>query len=212
MRVVTAVLLILVLGGISGGIYAAARRADVLRVVAKSTVVVRADTEDGWSQGSGTVVGKSGAYVFILTCHHVIDGTNNITVKQTTARDPLPAWIELDDSTRDLTLLVAKTDLPVLAMAQTNPQLYDTVYLVGAPDAEEGSASEGMITEIDYLLANLPFYRVTNAVVMPGISGGTAVNTQGQLVGVPARGSSKTSQQGLLIPLPALVKFAEGYL
>jgi S1-C subfamily serine protease len=91
------------------------------------------------------------------------------------------------------------------------PALYDTVYLVGTPAGEEGTASEGMLTDLNYDLSDRVYWRVTNAVVIGGISGGTATDTDGRFIGVPARGSKNTTQQGLLIPLSAVTELVKGY-
>jgi S1-C subfamily serine protease len=55
------------------------------------------------------------------------------------------------------------------------------------------------------------FYRVTNAFMMPGISGGTATNTNGELIGVPVRAPKNTTQQGLLVAWPDVVPFVRGF-
>lgn len=213
MRLALCIFSIIVACSIGTGIYAATKRAEVIRKVAQSTVVVNSEARNSYSQGSGTVIGVYNDFVFILTCHHVIEGSIAIKVFPTgKPRHAVPATIEVDSPGNDLALLVAALDLPALPLATKSPELYDTVYLVGAPAGEAGTASEGMVTDLTYRFLDRTWWRVTNGVIMAGISGGTATNADGQLIGVPARGSKATSQQGLLIPLSYINEIARGYV
>jgi serine protease Do len=217
MRIVGLIMSVLIACGIGGAIYADSHRAEVMRRVAKSTVVVLASSKTEDSLGSGTVIGTAKGYSFVLTCHHVIEGSDTIAVVAPGDK-PMPAFVERDSADRDLALLAVKASLPALPIAATPPALYDTVYVLGAPNGEVGSASEGMVTRLSYALEPDPdgglsqrFYRVTNAFMMPGISGGTATNTNGELIGVPVRAPKETTQQGLLVAWPDVVSFVRGY-
>lgn len=215
MRLIVWTLSIVMLLGAATGIYAANRRAEVLRRVVASTVVIYAKRAKGTAQGSGTVLGRKGDYEFVLTCHHVIEGAGGIILHPTNNEDNLlPATIEVDDPDNDLTLLVVYgLDSPILKVAKRDPEIYDTVYAVGAPFTEPGTASEGIITSLAYEEQGRLYYRTTNAFIAGGISGGTATNTDGDLIGVPAMGLRTTTQYGLLVPRAAVTKarFAKYY-
>jgi S1-C subfamily serine protease len=201
--------------GIGGAIYAESKRAEVMRRAAKSAVVLIAESPVETALGSGTVVGASNGYVFVLSCHHVIEDMRTIEVYF--AGGHTHGFIEKDSPERDLVLLYAKADLPALPIAAAPPSLYDTVYVLGAPDGESGSASEGMVTKLSFAIedgehAEQRFYRVTNAFMLPGISGGTATNTEGELIGVPVRAAKGTPQQGLLVAWPDVKEFTKEYV
>jgi S1-C subfamily serine protease len=218
MRALVFIFSILAILAIGIGVYAASERAETIRKVVKSSVTLTVESGDELAIGSGTVIGSSNGYSFILTCHHVIAGT--VTPLVFIRAYPYegasrPAFVEIDSPERDLALLAVKADWPALRIAAFDPLLYDTVYLVGAPDGEIASASEAMITSMDVKLGNgsaQEFYRVTNGVMMGGISGGTATNTHGELIGVPVRASQHTPQQGLLISLSDVTAFVKGYV
>jgi hypothetical protein len=213
MRTLVFIFCILCAMAIGTGIYAASERAETIRRVVHSSVTVTAQAGDDLAIGSGTVIGERNGYSFILTCHHVIDTEGKVTTLRVFPNEghSLEAFVEIDSPTADLALLVVKATWPVLPIATVTPALYDTVYLVGAPDGEIATASEAMITSLDVPIEGQTMYRVTNGVMMGGISGGTATNTLGELVGVPARASRHTTQQGLLISLSDVTAFARGY-
>jgi len=218
MRLMVLTLSIFIALGIGTAIYAESHRAEVMRRVAQSMVVIHASSPEEESLGSGTVIGTVGGFSFVLTCHHVIADATNIAVIAAAQVKPLTGYLEADEPERDLALLAVKATLVPLPVATTPPALYDTVYVLGAPDGQDGSASEGMVTRLSYALEPdsddgmaQRFYRVTNAFMMPGISGGTATNTNGELIGVPVRAPKNTTQQGLLVAWPDVVPFVRGY-
>jgi S1-C subfamily serine protease len=214
MRVLVLTFSILATLAIGTGIYAASERAETIRRVVRSSVTVTVEHGDDMQIGSGTVIGSSNGYSFVLTCRHVIDMDGKpveISAYPYEGKS-VPAFVEIDSPEHDLALLAVKATWPVLHIAALEPALYDTVYLVGAPDGEIATASEAMITSLDVMLLKQRFFRVTNGLMMGGISGGTATNTLGELVGVPARASQHTTQQGLLITLSDVTAFARGYV
>jgi len=216
MRFMVLTLSIFLALGIGTAIYAESHRAEVMRRVAKSMVVIHASSSEEESLGSGTVIGTMGGFSFVLTCHHVIADATSIAVIAAAQAKPLTGYLEVDEPERDLALLAVKATLVPLPVATTPPALYDTVYVLGAPDGQDGSASEGMVTRLSYAIDDgehdeQRFYRITNAFMMPGISGGTATNTNGELIGVPVRAPKNTTQQGLLVAWPDVVPFVKGF-
>ncbi len=214
MRAVVWILSLTIFAAIATAAYASSRRAETMRRVTLSTVVIYADYKDAIAQGSGTVIGRFGEWAFVLTCHHVVKDALSIVVHPTGhAKATRAAYLEVGSPDHDLALLAVKgLDLPALPISVSDPELYDTVYLFGAPQGQQGTASEGIVTDLKYKLSKLPpFFRVTNAFVDHGISGGTATNTEGELVGVPARGMDGTPQFGLLVPRTLVLMAIAGY-
>lgn len=195
---------------VGASVYAESERAATIRRVVKSSVVVGVDGIEQDALGSGTVIGTALGYSFVLTCHHVIADALSIRVFPY-GKPSIDAFVEIDSPDTDLALLVVHTTLPVLSVSSALPELYDTVYLIGAPDGEIASASEAMVTSLDYGVGGQMMYRVTNGLMQPGISGGTATNTRGELIGVPARASKSTPQQGLLVGLKDIRAFVGRY-
>jgi S1-C subfamily serine protease len=186
-------------------------RAEVLRRVVASTVVVRSVVGEKVVQGSGTVVAKSNGYVLVLTCYHVVRGSIALEVSPTGDPDhQAVAVVESVDEDRDLALIAAELDLPALPVSTHYPQLYDSVYLLGAPFGERGLASEAIITDIDVMFNDQLWYRLTGGFMAGGISGGSLINAQGELIGVPARANKVYPQLGLAVPLSSIRSFLRG--
>lgn len=163
-----------------------------------------------WS-GSGTIIDKKG---LILTNYHVVQETgdwNMIGILITTRSDQKPeptylAQIVAKDPTADLAVLQIVSDF------QGNPVDFDTLGLVPVPignadDLELGddviifgypgigagtiTLTEGKIAGFvsDETVSYQRGWLKTDASIAGGNSGGTAVDADGKLVGIPTRGS-----------------------
>ena len=89
---------------------------DLLKEVSPAVVAILATTSSYQSIGSGVCVNDKG---YILTNNHVVDGANNIKLylfDGSTANASL-VW---RDSSLDLAVLKANTDIPYLEMAEAN--------------------------------------------------------------------------------------------
>jgi serine protease Do len=163
-----------------------------------------------WS-GSGTIIDKKG---LILTNYHVVQETgdwNMIAILITTRSDQKPeptylAQIVAKDPTADLAVLQIVSDyqgnlidfdtlglVPVEIGNSDDLELGDEVTIFGYPGIGAGTITltEGKIAGFvsDDTVSYQRGWLKTDASISGGNSGGTAVDADGKLVGIPTRGS-----------------------
>lgn len=179
-----------------------------LQKAVSSTVTIR--TDDG--SGSGTVIYSSGGKMLVLTCHHVIDTAKTIAITAP-GLGYLSAELIKFNETADLALLLVHGDLPAMKLAKKEPEQYERVYLTGTPAGVYGTMSEAFVSKKESLS-----YTITGGFLVFGISGGTALNSRGELVCVPNRLRSLTypfqtvlPQLGFCVSLAAIKEFLREY-
>ena len=134
--------------------------------------------------GSGFVVGSSG---YVLTCHHVVAGTEEIQV--VSGARSYSATVVAADPANDLALIRANaTLLRPLAMGDSNAtKRQEDVWAIGFPlGARLGSevtTSKGAITAIRARDGDRRAFQM-DASISPGNSGGPLVNNRGEVIGI----------------------------
>jgi len=194
---------------------------DIFTRAARSSVIIR--TPSGL--GSGTVIWASDKYYLILTCAHVLDEEEpskfRIQVSTETKTQLFGGFVEKIDKEWDLALVVGlgDIDLPAVSIASLEPRLYERLYLIGAPMGFNRSATEGVLSSKTDGIEGKEhkIWRVTGGFLYPGISGGTIVNSRGELVCVPEtvmlfKGLVPMPQLGFCVPLGAIKTLVKGYI
>lgn len=190
-------------------------RAEVMRQVATGAVTVH--VSDG--TGSGTIIGRKGKAYLILTCEHVIKG--NLTAEVETLSGKFPAFVDKTDPKQDLAILVSYGDLDasIVRVAPEEPRLYDRLYVLSSPLGIQRTGSEGILYSKDEDLSEGYNGRwAFTGFILPGSSGGTVTNAEGDLVCVAE--AIKANSVGLrLIPelaycvgLKDIRTFTTGYM
>ena len=136
--------------------------------------------------GSGVIISTDG---YILTNHHVIDGAEQIKVDLNDNRT-LDARVIGSDPPSDLAVLkVDATNLPVLALGDSDKvRVGDVVLAIGNPLGIGQTVTMGIISAKGRQtgLSNGAFedFLQTDAPINQGNSGGALVNTNSELVGI----------------------------
>lgn len=214
---------------------------DAVDKVYGSAVAIHAGVSGGTQLGSGTVVDIDVEYkdksvddsdfVYVLTCHHVIEGSNQIAVYIPKAVDAATDEYDYYEYGFAATLMGGdkKSDLAVLRIeisghegisAETvtksqicddNLQIGDEIFLLGNPlGTHAGSYSRGSVSRafVEVSVENIGKMKLmqTDAAANHGNSGGGVYNFAGQLVGVLNSGLSVDSDgepvQGLGFFIP----------
>ena len=178
--------------------------------------------------GSGTVVGAGGR---IYTNRHVVDGAEDFSIEVLEDPNELPvpryrarlagysmgvdfAVLQIDRDDRGAQISAGQIDLPALSLSAQSGESRrgDGVFVFGYPGIGDGYLvfTEGTVTTVRNGTINdarLPVWYQTDAEFGPGNSGGLAVNSRGEMVGIPTtvRGESVTGGRlGGILPLNAV--------
>jgi serine protease Do len=172
--------------------------------------VVRDATEQGrkgaqQASGSGVIVTPRGE---VLTNWHVVEKAQSVRCLLSDGRAMTAAIVGSDKDT-DLALLrldlpEGAADLPAAPMGDSATlEEGDFVMAMGAPFGLNRSVSIGIISCTRRFLPEVSEYSLwlqTDAAINPGNSGGPLVNTQGEIVGINARGMGFAEGMGFAIP------------
>jgi serine protease Do len=161
--------------------------------------------------GSGFIVSKDG---YILTNHHVVDGSDQVTVRLLDRRE-FKAKIVGTDPNTDLAVLKieAKNLVPAPLGKSSTARVGEWVLAVGNPlgDNLTFTVTSGIISAKGRSLAlpgqsdrSIQDFIQTDAAINPGNSGGPLVSVRGEVIGVNSAIASQTgfySGYGFAIPI-----------
>ena len=156
--------------------------------------------------GSGVIVSEDG---YIVTNHHVVDGTDAIKVRLTDGSE-FEAHLLASDSVNDLALLWIDAKGHPLSVAQMGSSaalvVGEEVLAIGNPlGSLGGTVTNGIISATARTLeinGNTMTLLQTNAAVNPGNSGGGLFNMAGQLIGIVNAKCSDDDVEGLGFAIP----------
>ena len=144
------------------------------------------------SSGSGFILSSDG---YIMTNHHVVTGSDNISIL-TNDQTTYEAELIGSDKRSDLALLKIKAkNLPVVKIASMdNVKLGEWVLAIGSPFGFNQTVTAGIVSGKQRKLAgdNYVPYIQTDVAINPGNSGGPLFNLSGEVIGVNAQIYSRT--------------------
>jgi serine protease Do len=163
------------------------------------------------SSGSGFIVSKDG---YILTNDHVVDGSDQVTVRLLDRREFKAKVVGTDPNT-DLAVLKIEADnlVPARLGNSGNARVGEWVLAVGNPlgDNLTFTVTSGIISAKGRTLAlprqserSIQDFIQTDAAINPGNSGGPLVSVRGDVIGVNSAIASQTgyySGYGFAIPI-----------
>jgi serine protease Do len=140
----------------------------------------------GVSLGSGFIISSDG---YVLTNHHVIEGTNKVTVHLADRREVDARIIGSDPSTDVAVLKINEKNLPVLAIGDSSKlKPGQWVVAIGSPFGFDRTVTAGIVSalgrpSVDGSQRYVPFIQ-TDVAINRGNSGGPLLNTRGEAVGI----------------------------
>jgi serine protease Do len=163
-------------------------------------------TESLSSEGSGVIATSDG---YIITNHHLIDGTSSLKVTLPSG-ETYDAEVVGSDSVTDLALLkIDATNLDAAEFGSSGDlKVGDRVIAVGNPGGSEfqSSATFGFVSALNRTITTSSEYKMTciqtDAAINPGNSGGALVNSAGQVIGINSSKIVSTSYEGLGFAIP----------
>ena len=170
--------------------------------------------------GSGVIISDDG---YILTCAHVVDGADNITV-QVDGTD-YAATVIGSDSSSDVAVLKIDAEglTPAVVGDSSALAVGEEVVAVGNPLGNfSGTVTNGIVSALnrdvtvqnnDGSVINLSVIQ-TNASISPGNSGGGLFNMAGELIGIVNAKSQASGAEGLgfAIPINTAIAIAQDLL
>jgi serine protease Do len=152
--------------------------------------------------GSGFFIDRQG---FILTNNHVIEAAQRITVTLADGRT-FRAEVVGADSATDVALLRVDgpPDFPAAPLGNSDDlRVGEWVCAIGNPLGYVHSVTVGVVSFIGRKLfdPSLDAYIQTDAAINFGNSGGPLINARGEVVGINAAVSSRTTSIGFAVPI-----------
>ena len=142
--------------------------------------------------GSGFIISADG---FILTNAHVVENTDEVTVRLTTKREYKAKVIGVDARTDIALIKIDARALPVVPIGDpAKLEVGEWVAAIGAPFGFENSVTAGIVSAKSRSLPDgsyVPFIQ-TDVALNPGNSGGPLFNMRGEVVGVNSQIYSRT--------------------
>jgi serine protease Do len=139
------------------------------------------------SLGSGVIVSAEG---LVVTNHHVIQGSDEITVVLTDRRE-FSATLVLDDERTDLAVLridAGNGKLPHVEFRDSDTvEVGDLVLAIGNPFGVGQTVTSGIVSataRTQVGISDYSFFIQTDAAINPGNSGGALVTLDGKLLGI----------------------------
>jgi serine protease Do len=132
--------------------------------------------------GSGFIVSADG---YVMTNHHVVDGSEQITVTLADKREFSAKLIGSDQRTDVALLKIEGTGLPAVKIGDSNRlRVGEWVIAIGSPFGLESTVTAGIVSAKARETGEyLPFIQ-TDVAVNPGNSGGPLINMRGEVVGI----------------------------
>ena len=159
--------------------------------------------------GSGFIISKDG---YILTNHHVIEGSSSITVSLNDKREFKATVVGSDPRTDVAVLKIEGTDLPILNAANSDDiKVGQWVMAAGSPFGLKNSVTAGIVSAINRDTGDYVSFIQTDAAVNPGNSGGPLVNMSGEVIGINSQilsSSGAFAGVALAIPINDALKVA----
>ncbi|BCR36061.1 trypsin-like peptidase domain-containing protein [Mariniplasma anaerobium] len=172
---------------------------DMLSEIQKSVVMI--DIYDGLDYiggGSGVIIDKSGSTYYVLTNHHVVDGSEGFEFEITLFGNTSDTIISDNninllwkDVTNDLALMTftsTKTFVPVEFADLSDIRVGEMVFAIGSPLDLPNTITSGIVSMVnrsmwDYDGMDTMMIQHT-AGINPGNSGGALIDVYGKLVGI----------------------------
>ncbi len=154
-------------------------------------------------QGSGFIISADG---YILTNTHVVDDTDEVTVKLSDRREFRAKVIGSDEQSDVALIKIEASNLPKVTIGDPDKlKVGEWVLAIGAPFGFENSVTAGIVSAKGRALPPDSYtpYIQTDVAVNPGNSGGPLFNMRGEVVGINSQIVSKSGgYMGLSFAIP----------
>jgi len=173
---------------------------------------IESRSASGGGTGSGFLLDAQG---HVVTNDHVVEGSNEFTVRFGEDGEALDAKLIGQDASSDLAVLeidpkkVSGETKPLELASSSELRPGDTAIAIGSPFGLSGTVTSGIISALDREIESpngFPISGVlqTDAAINPGNSGGPLLDEQGRVIGVNSQIASSSRQSsgvGFAVPV-----------
>lgn len=160
--------------------------------------------------GTGFVYKKDVKYGYIITNHHVVDGADEVKIKNNAGTEVTTKVLGSDEYSDIAVLSIDKESVMSVASVgkSSESEIGDTIFTVGSPLGEEymGTVTKGIISGKDRTIevdnSGLMEVIQIDAAINPGNSGGPLVNINGEVIGVNSIKLVKDEVEGMGFAIP----------
>ncbi len=171
---------------------------DISRIAKEVTVII-----DGNELGSGVVIGHQGYNYSVLTNWHVLQSASNATVKTKDGESHpiVPSSIKQIASLDLAVVTFNSSKLYRVAELGNSDTLSEgsVLYVTGAPANIKGIETRNLLVVggqlVGYDSSKNGYTLIYSNNTMPGMSGGSVIDKNGNLVGIHGRGSRDANDQ-----------------
>ncbi len=156
------------------------------------------------SEGSGFIVRSDG---YILTNYHVLEGSDQISVKLKDGRDFAAKIVGTDEKTDVAVIKIEATNLPVVQLGDSDAvRVGQFAFAIGAPFKLDYTFTFGVVSGkgrsklLDNGGYNISDYLQTDASINPGNSGGPLCDIDGNVIGMNTLINGLNRGLGFAIP------------
>ncbi len=178
------------------------------------------DDEEGEEQefrqegmGSGVIIRKDSNEYFVLTNNHVVEGSEEITIRLNNKKEYDAQLVGTDPRT-DVAVVKFKTNDKNIVVATIGDSDYlevgDIVLAIGSPFGFTSSVTQGIVSGKGRKgpRGNLTDFIQTDAAINSGNSGGALVDINGNLIGINTWIATRTGESaglGFSIPINSIM-------
>ncbi|WP_394364998.1 trypsin-like peptidase domain-containing protein [Paraburkholderia kirstenboschensis] len=134
--------------------------------------------------GSGFIVSPNG---LILTTAHVVDQSDDVTVRLTDRREFKAKIVAVDTQSDIAVIQIDATKLPTVKLGDSaRVRVGEQVLTIGSPDSYQNTVTAGFVSATSRTLADgstFPFFQ-TDVSLNPDNSGGPVFNRAGEVIGI----------------------------
>jgi serine protease Do len=151
--------------------------------------------------GTGFIISTDG---YVLTNHHVVDESDEITVTLTDKREFKAKLIGSDQRTDVALLKIEASQLPTLIIGDPNKaRVGEWVMAIGSPFGLENTVTAGIVSAKARDTGDYLRFIQTDVAVNPGNSGGPLLNMRGEVIGINSQIISRTGNfAGISLSIP----------
>lgn len=164
------------------------------------------------SAGSGIIIGKTENELLMVTNHHVIEGSDKLTVSFID-ESSVEANVKGVDAERDLAVLAVDLSklkeetlrkIAVATLGDSNElQVGETAIAIGNALGYGQSVTTGIVSALDRRLEGFDSRLIqTDAAINPGNSGGALLNGKGEVIGINTIKVGKVTVEGMGYAIP----------